>query len=307
VSDPTFDFFHPHVVRTQRLSPNLLRVVLGGAGLARVVSGGRDQRFKLFLPRPGRPTPVLPDVLDTDWYMRWRALDPDVRAVMRTYTVSAARQDPPEIDVDFALHGDLGPASRWAARARPGDGVALLAPVTEDNGGVSFCPPAGTDWVLLAADDTALPAVANILATLPAGLPVRVFIEVGHPDDRMPLPTEADAEITWLVRAGQGRDRTAALLDAVTAAGVPEGAVPYAWLAGESGCVRALRRHLVAERGMERKAVTFTGYWRQGRTEDDLLTEAIAEVEVEVEVEAEAEPAASGSASTRASASASAG
>lgn len=277
MSDLPYRFFHPRVVRTRALSPTLLRVVLGGADLARVVSGGRDQRFKLFLPHPGQAAPVLPDVLDADWYPRWRALDPDVRGIMRTYTISAVRQDPPEFDIDFALHGDLGPASRWATRARPGDEVAILAPVTEDNGGVDFRPPAGTDWVLLAADATALPAVANILATLPADLPVRAFVEVGHPDDRILMPTKANAEITWLVRTG--RDRTTALVDAITSTPVPEGASPYAWLAGESGCVRALRRHLVAQCGLDRGAVCFTGYWRQGRTEDDLLTEAVAAAE----------------------------
>ncbi|BBA96514.1 putative siderophore-interacting protein [Actinacidiphila reveromycinica] len=274
MTDIPYRFFHPRVVRTRRLSPTLRRVVLGGQDLARIVSGGCDQRFKLFLPLPGQPAPVLPDVLDADWYARWRAMDPAVRGIMRTYTVSGVRTRPAEVDVDFALHGDLGPASRWAARARPGDRVSILAPVAQDNGGVEFRPPAGTGWVLLAGDETALPSVANILAALPAALPVRVFVEVGHPDDRVRMPTRAKAEVHWLVRGGH--DRTTALLDAVRAVTVPAGVAPYAWLAGESGCVRALRRHLVTERGLDRAAVSFTGYWRQGRTEDDLLGAAVA-------------------------------
>ncbi|WP_435175711.1 siderophore-interacting protein [Actinacidiphila sp. bgisy145] len=284
VNERPYQFFHPRVVRTRQLSPTLRRVVLGGAGLARIVTGGRDQRVKLFLPRPGQSAPVLPKVLDDDWYARWRGLDPDLRGVMRTYTVSAVRPQTAELDIDFALHGDLGPASRWAARACPGDRVALLAPVVEDNGGIEFRPPAGTGWVLLAADETALPAVANILAALPAGLPVRAFVEVGHPDDRRHLPTRADARVTWLVRAGH--DRTTPLLDAVRATAAPDGAAPYAWLAGEAGCVRALRRHLVTERGMDRKAVSFTGYWRQGRTEDDLLRAAVAAAEAQAQTAA---------------------
>lgn len=272
-SRPPYDFFHPRVVRTERLSPHLIRVVFGGDDLARVVSGGRDQRLKLFLPQDGQDVPVLPDVLDVDWYVRWRQLDPDVRGVMRTYTIRDARAEPAEIDVDFALHGDLGPASRWAQRARPGDPVSLLAPTAADNGGVDFDPPEGTDWVLLTADETALPAVAAILGWLPAGTPVRVFAEVADPDDRIPLPTEADADITWLLR--DGADRTTAVLSAVSSAAFPPGAA-YAWLAGESACVRALRRHLVADRALDRSRICFTGYWRQGITEDDLLTEAVA-------------------------------
>lgn len=272
MSDLTYDFFHPRVVRTHQLSPTLLRVVLGGADLARVVSGGHDQRFKLFLPHPGQPAPVLPDVLDSDWYGRWRALDPAVRGIMRTYTISGVRQDPPQVDVDFALHGDLGPASRWAARARPGDGVSILAPVAEDNGGVEFEPPAGTGWVLLTADETALPALANILAALPAGLPVRAFVEVGHPDDRVPLPTEADAEITWLVGDASGTEGSPMALDALRGTQLPDAQRTYAWIAGESAMVKQLRRHLVGERGIDRRRVTFVGYWRRGMSEEQLRT-----------------------------------
>jgi NADPH-dependent ferric siderophore reductase len=285
MSDVPFGFLHPRVVRTERLSPSLIRVVLGGEELARVVSGGRDQRFKLFLPQPGQDAPVLPDVLDLDWYTRWRALDPATRGVMRTYTVRDVRQDPAELDIDFALHGDLGPASRWAQRAVPGDQLSILAPLVEDNGGVDFRPPDDADWVLITADETALPAVANILGWLPPGTPVKAWIEVPHSEDRIPLPTKADADVTWLVRGPESAGRTAPLLTAVSRAGLPAG-TPYAWIAGESACVRALRRHLVNDRGFDRKAISFTGYWRQGETEDDLLTAAVAEAKESAEVNA---------------------
>ncbi|SDP27328.1 siderophore-interacting protein [Actinacidiphila guanduensis] len=270
-----YGFFHPRVVRTRRLSPTLVRVVLGCDELTGVVSGGHDQRFKLFLPQEGQDVPVLPDILDDSWYPRWRALDPGVRGIMRTYTMSGVRRERAEMDVDFALHGDLGPASRWARRAQPGDPVSVLAPLVPENGGVDFRPPPGTDWVLLTGDETALPAVAGILAALPAGTRVAAFLEVAHPEDRIGLPTRADAEVTWLIRGPGAADRTGALLQAVTAAVFPPGTA-YAWLAGESACVRALRRHLTTARGLPRTHVTFTGYWRQGRTEDDLLTEAAA-------------------------------
>src|SRR4051812_39014199 len=119
---------------------------------------------------------------------------------MRTYTVRDVRREPVEVDIDFALHGDLGPASRWAGRAVPGDRVTVLAPVVPDNGGVDFEPPAGTDWVLLCADETALPAVAGILEWLPAGTVVKAWVSVGDPGDRVSLPTKCDAEVTWLTR-----------------------------------------------------------------------------------------------------------
>jgi NADPH-dependent ferric siderophore reductase len=261
-----FRLFDVHVVRVERLGPTMTRITFGGDGLAALVCGGRDQRIKLFLPRPHQETPIAPD--GEDWYARWCAMDPDERAVMRTYTVCGQRRDPQEFDVEFAAHGDGGPASRWAASARPGDRVAVLGPTAADNAGVDFRPPDGTGWVLLAADETALPAVSGILAALPAGRPVRAWIEVPHAQDIRRLPTAAEAEVTWLIR-GQGPP----VLDAVRGAPLPSG-VPYAWIAGESGTVRALRRHLVGERGFDRRAITFTGYWRRGASEEDLLTEA---------------------------------
>ncbi|MFG1807307.1 siderophore-interacting protein [Streptomyces sp. NPDC049040] len=262
--EPTYDFFDVHVLRTRRLSATLLRVVLGGPGLSRVVSGGRDQRLKLFLPQDGQERPILPDVLDIDWYPRWRALDPEVRGVMRTYTVRDVRSEPVEVDIDFALHGDTGPASRWANRAVPGDRVTLLAPVVPDNGGVDFQPPDGTDWVLLCADETALPAVAGILEWLPAGTVVKAWVSVGDPGDRIALPTKCQADVTWVTRP-------AALPEAVAAADLPPG-TPYAWLAGEAALVRDVRRHLVGSRGFPRPAVAFAGYWRRGSSEDALLS-----------------------------------
>jgi NADPH-dependent ferric siderophore reductase len=263
-----FRFFDLRVARTERLGPTMVRVTFEGARLGEFASGGRDQRFKLFFPHPGQDSPAVPGDAGDDWYPAWRAMDPAVRGIMRTYTVREQRRDPHEIDVDFALHGDAGPASRWAGRAAPGDRVAALGPVVADNLGVDFRPPSGADWMLITGDETALPAVAGILAWLPASTRAKVWLEVPHADDMQDLPTAADAEITWLIRAGS-RD---GILDAVRNAHLL-GGNPYAWIAGEAEAVRALRRHLVDDRGFYRRAIKFTGYWRRGATEEDLLNE----------------------------------
>lgn len=260
----TYEFFDVEVLRRVPLSPNAVRIVFGGPDLSAFTSGGRDQRCKLFLPHPGQAEPVVPR--GEDWFPRWRAIDPATRAVMRTYTVREQRGG--EFDVDFALHGDGGPASRWARRARPGDRLVALGPVVPDNGGVDFQPPDGTDWVLLAGDETALPALAGILSWVGPALPVRAWIEVREPAAIKDLPQSPSAQVTWLVRD--------TMLDAVRGADLPAG-TPYAWVAGESAAVRALRRHLVHDRGFDRRRVTFTGYWRRGATEDDLVAEALAE------------------------------
>ncbi|OIV35229.1 hypothetical protein BIV57_22715 [Mangrovactinospora gilvigrisea] len=249
----------------------------GGCGLDALASGGRDQRVKLFLPHPHQAEPVLPLDSGENWYPDWRAADPAERAVMRSYTIREHRPGPDggEVDIDFVLHGHEdgsgGPATTWAARAAEGDRAVLLGPVEEDNGGVDFRPPPDTSAVLLAGDETALPALEGILAALEPGRTARVVVRVPSADDIRDLPTRADAEVVWLV--GDGR----ALVDAVR-----EGAVPsepedaYAWVAGEAAAVREVRRHLVRERGMPRRRVTFTGYWRRGASEEQLLEEAVA-------------------------------
>ncbi|WP_431042630.1 siderophore-interacting protein [Streptomyces sp. P1-3] len=279
-----FRFFDVHVVRTRLLGRSMIRITFGGPQLAEFVSGGRDQRFKLFLPHPHQDVPLVPTEAGEDWFPQYRAMDPDERGIMRSYTVRAQRRDPDEVDVDFALHGAGpaadeagGPASRWAARAEPGDRAVLLGPVVADNGGVDFRPPADTEWVLITGDETALPAVAGIIEALPESTTARVWIEVPHAEDIQQLPTSATAEITWLVRDRATGRRDGLVLDAVRGTDLPEG-TPYAWIAGESGTVRALRRHLVGDRGFDRKRVMFTGYWRRGATEEQLVEEAVAGV-----------------------------
>ncbi|WP_433325908.1 siderophore-interacting protein [Spirillospora sp. CA-294931] len=259
-----FLFFDVIVLRTRRLSPTMRRITFAGH-LDEFASGGRDQRLKLFLPRPHQNAPLVPTDAGDQWFNAWRELDPDERGIMRTYTVR--HQRPGEFDLDFAVHGD-GPASDWAVTAEPGDRVTVLGPAEPDNPGVDFRPPDGTGWVLIAGDESALPAIGGILADLPGNLRAKVWIEVAHGADIQDLPSAADADITWLVRR-EGIH----LLGAVRAAELPADGSPYAWIAGEAGAVKALRRHLVNERGFDRGAVTFTGYWRLGASEEDLLAE----------------------------------
>ncbi|MFF9123092.1 siderophore-interacting protein [Streptomyces sp. NPDC014889] len=273
-----FRFFSLQVVRTRRLGPSLVRVTFAGPDLHAFHSGGRDQSLSLFLPHPGQAEPVVPLELGDQWWQGWRELPDDVRAVMRSYTLRSLRRGPDEIDIDFALHGlesgaaaPAGPASRWAARATPGDRVLLLGPAVADNRAIRFRPPEDTDLVVMWGDETAVPAATAILESLPAGTRVRAWLEVGHAGDIQDVTTGADAEVTWLVREpGVGPPMA---LDALRGTRLPGCARPYVWLAGESGCVRALRRHFVGERGTDRRRVTFVGYWRHGLSEEQVRTQ----------------------------------
>jgi NADPH-dependent ferric siderophore reductase len=284
-----FRFFSLRVVRTRRLGPSLVRVAFAGPGLHAFHSDGRDQSLSLFLPHPGQSEPVVPLELDWGsprsseaesgggWWRAWRELPEDVRAVMRSYTLRSLRRDPDEIDIDFALHGvepgaavPAGPASRWAARAMPGDRVLLLGPAVADNRAIRFRPPEDTDLVVMWGDETAVPAATAILESLPAGTRVRAWLEVRHAGDIQDVATDADAEVTWLVRDPGRPEGSPMALDALRDAGLLAGARPYVWLAGESGCVRALRRLFVGEHGADRRRVTFVGYWRHGLSEEQM-------------------------------------
>jgi NADPH-dependent ferric siderophore reductase len=265
-----FRFFSLQVVRTRRLGPSLVRVSFTGEDLRYFLSDGRDQSLSLFLPAAGRTEPGVPVELGDGWWQAWRELPDDVRAVMRSYTLRSLRRNPDEIDIDFVLHEPAGPASRWAARARAGDKVQLLGPAVADNRAIRFRPPEDTDLVLLWGDGTALPAVSAILEALPAGQRARVWLEVRDAGDIQDLATEADAEITWLVAEETGAQCSPLALDALRDARLPDAERPYVWIAGESGCVKELRRHFVRERGVDRRRVTFVGYWRQGMTEEQL-------------------------------------
>ncbi|MGW2296125.1 siderophore-interacting protein [Streptomyces violaceorubidus] len=274
-----FRFFSLQVVRTRRLGPSLARVTFAGPDLRAFRSDGLDQSLSLFLPHPGQAEPAVPVELGEGWWQGWRELPDDVRAVMRSYTLRALRQDgdglTTEIDVDFVLHGldagsgiQAGPAARWAAGAAPGDRVLLLGPALADNRAIRFRPPEDTDLVVIWADETAVPAACAIVEALPAGTPARIWLDVPHAEDVQDLRTDADAEVTWLVRDADGGP--GAGLAALRDARLPSAEHPYVWLAGESGCVKELRRHVVGERGVDRRRVTFVGYWRRGLTEEQL-------------------------------------
>lgn len=301
-----FRMFHVRVAALQRLCPSLLRVTFTGDDLDRFADNGFDQRIKFFLPLEGAPYSDLVDLgRSADWYGHWRALPEDRRHPMRTYTARWVRPAPRELDVDIVLHGDAGPASRWASNAQVGDELVVMGPNADHvgpHGGVDFVPPARTDRLLIAGDETALPAIAGIVERLPRDARGEVLVEMPYSDDRIPLDAPEGVHVHWLGRDGRAHGEL--LVPAVQAAcarllpgqapapdtdledvdvdhgmlwevpidyttGAPLAAEAhlYAWLAGEAGVIKTLRRHLVRECGVDRKAVAFMGYWRQGRCE----------------------------------------
>ncbi|WP_019816317.1 siderophore-interacting protein [Saccharomonospora saliphila] len=290
----SYRLFTVEVRRTVRVSPSFLRVTFTGPDLDLFADNGFDQRIKVVFPLPGQDIDHLE--WGADWHERWRALPERERNLMRTYTVRAVRRELCEVDVEFVLHGDGGPASRWAAAARPGDRVGVVGPDARYPGqhkGIGFTPPGGTRTILLAGDETATPAAVSILERLSRHARGEAVLEVPHAGDARPATAPAGMRVTWLARRGAAhgslliptvRDAVARLavpylrrrtplpepdVDADPLWEVPDpaAAVPtgmFAWLAGESGAIAALRRHLVGQVGLDRASVAFMGYWRLG-------------------------------------------
>ncbi|UGT54861.1 siderophore-interacting protein [Nocardia asteroides] len=267
VQRPTMAYATMRVRRVARLTPRMVRVTFDCADAAALADAGPDQYTKVFFPLPGQTRPVVPPPIEVEggvmsWYQRYLAMPDEVRPPMRTYTVRAQRPELGELDIDFALHPDhAGPASDWASTAAPGDEIGLLCPPH-----ALYCPPPDPGWQLLVGDETAIPAIGAIVERLATGAVLRAYIEVAGPDDEQRFETRGDVRIDWVHRGA--RPHGAAVVDAVCAATLPGGA-PYAWISGEANLVKLVRRELVRERGVDKRAITFTGYWRQGRTEED--------------------------------------
>ncbi|MGW7368734.1 siderophore-interacting protein [Streptomyces sp. NPDC054841] len=272
---------HPLPVRfiqvagVRRVTPHMARITFGGPDLAGFTLEAPDQQVKLYFPRPGQRVPRLPapdagaagDVMR--WYAAYNEIPSDERPWMRSYTVRACDTRQGTIDIDFVLHSDAGPATRWAESARLGDTLGMFGPTAY------FAKPVGlgtTDWVLLAGDEAALPAIGTLLEWLPAGTRALVYAEVADASEEQRFATEGDVTVNWLHRGGRPAGTGGSLVEAVRAAQFPPGSV-YAWLGGEAGAVRALRRHLVDERGLDKRSVDFAGYWRLRLSQDDAPTE----------------------------------
>jgi NADPH-dependent ferric siderophore reductase len=246
------------VVRTERVTPNMVRVTLGGEALADFESQGFDQWFRLFLPHetPGESAETnfrLPKRINLTGYVQFLAMPKATRPIMRNYTVRAFRPLENELDVDFVAHGDNGPASRWATSTSAGDTVALL------DQGIMYNPQPA-DWQLFVGDESGLPAVAGVLRDLPRDTVGHAFLEVIDAADAQETGAPDGVAVHWLVR-DRGAKPGSLALSTVQQFAFPDGS-PYAFVVGEQSLPTSLRRYLVNERGVPKTHVSFCGFWR---------------------------------------------
>jgi len=252
-------------------APRFARLTFGGGDLDGFVSLGPGEFVYVLLPPPGRDGLTVDRGFTWDWF---RNLPHRERPRGAYYTVREHRPEKAELDLDFLLHSEHGrrdacapddaalesSASRWAARAKPGDRAALWGPR------ITYEPPSGTAWRLLVADETGLPAVAAILRSLPEGASASTVIQVADQSEEQRLDTAGEVEVTWLHDGGVPNGPDSPLVETIRDLRFPE-SVPkeaiYVWGAGENETVTAMRRHLKNERGLENKSLSLTPYWRR--------------------------------------------
>lgn len=211
------------VHRVERLGDAFARIIFRGDALAQFVSASFDDHIKFMFDGPDGQQ-VRRDFTPLDY-------DPDART----------------LTLEFALH-EGGAASDWASQAEPGQRAIIGGPRG------SMIIPRDYDWHLLAGDRSAMPAIRRRLSELPAGCRVIAVIAAGA--DRLPLPSQAQVELTWV-------DDDAGLVDALRALALPKG-VGFAWFAGEAATAKRVRALLANEKAVARDAMRVSAYWKHG-------------------------------------------
>lgn len=253
-------------------TPRFARITFEGLDLEGFTSLGPGEFVYVLLPPAGR------DELTVDRGFTWerfKSMPDEERPRGAYYTIREHHPQSAELDLDFLLHSEEGGAygggpprseadlassvSRWAARAKPGDRAALWGPR------ITYQPPADTEWRLLVADETGLPAAAAILSSLPEGARTDAVLEVADESEEQRLLSAGDGGITWVHRGDVSSGRSSSMVEAICALEFPERVsreTIYVWGAGEGTEISALRQHLRNERGLDPDAMSLTPYWR---------------------------------------------
>lgn len=257
-------FFEATVLSRSQLTPGMVRVSLGGQGLADFPSTGiGDEYLRLFFPNEKTGKVHLPHITDDG---RWTY--PDGQDAIRCSTYTVRRHDPAEsrVDIDFVVHKG-GVASEWAQKAKRGETITINKPRG------LYTPPSDAAWQLLVADATGLPALSRILEQTPSDMQSRIFIEVAEAEHQQELPHHPHATVTWLHRSGNGvaPSRLTEIIRSVPLPATPG----YIWVAGEQKVVRAIRKFVRQDLKLPAERYELVGYWVANGEDWDARWEAL--------------------------------
>lgn len=243
-------YYFARVQAVQKLSANLIRIVFGGVDLGRYASiGVPDESVALYFPNRGQARPEPMECRDGTWGF----YKCDTPPVGRNYTVRTFDVASGEMTIDFVAHVG-GVAAQWAINAEIGSELLMTRPRSW------YCPPDGTQWQLIVADLTGLPAAARIVESIDPDTTVHMIVEVIDETDLNALPSAPNVVLDISVGTGNGigpsvlSDRVRKFVPAS-----PEG---YLWFAGEAGESRLVRKHARSKFGWDASRYDTIGYWR---------------------------------------------
>ncbi|HEX6379922.1 MAG TPA: siderophore-interacting protein [Acidimicrobiia bacterium] len=235
------------------LTPRLVRVTVGGPELDGLVIEQPAASVRLLLPAPGSSELVMPT-----WHGNEFLLPDGSRPTIRTLTPLRLDSTTQELDLEIVVH-EGGAASAWAQAARPGDKAAISGP------GRGYPIDADASGFVLGGDESAIPAIGQLLEMLPPDKPVRVIVEVADPAARLELPKHPAATVDWYDLPA-GAPPGDALVPAIISTELAPGS--RIWAAGEAAAMQRIRRHLLDERNLPRSETWIRGYWKSGRAGD---------------------------------------
>ena len=241
------------VQRVETRSPRLLRVTVAGPELDGLAIEQPAASVRLLLPSSDQSDLVRPS-----WNGNEFLLPDGRRPVIRTFTPRHFDPAALELDLEIVVHGG-GAASAWAEAAQPGAPAAISGP------GRGYTVDPDAEGFLLAGDETAIPAMSQLLETIPAERPVQVYVEIADPAARLPLPDHPRATVRWCELTG-GAAAGDAMFAAIREAHLPDDS--RVWVAGEAAAVQRIRRHLFEDRRFPRARSAVRGYWKHGRAGD---------------------------------------
>ena len=265
--------WHGQVEAIEWLTPTLVRVLLGGDGLTGFqLPDATDAYVNVAIPPPGAPYGGVfspGDIKERHDKEHWPARR---RYTVRGWDVSTGR-----LTLDFVVHGDHGVGGPWAAAASVGDLLVFEGP----SGG--YRPDPTADWHLMVGDESALPAIAASLAAVPASSRAIVRVVCDGPTYEIDLACPAQLDLGWLHRTG-AEDDVDLLADAVADLTFPAGRV-HAFVHGEADEIRAIRRHLLSDRRLDRAQMSCSPYWRRTMTDEswrEIKRDYVAAMDAEV-------------------------
>lgn len=248
------------MLRVQRVAPPIVRVTVSGPDFGDFVSAGPADHVRVFFPDAATgelvaPTPTGPG---EDGIVR-----PDRGSIARDFTPLPRVVDGEslnrmiELDLDFFVHPDPGPASSWAESAQAGDTLVIVGPRGSNRA------PQDIDGLLLICDETSLPSASRWIRDVPAGTAVDVIASVPGSGDWVAeyLGSEAGVEVrVHIVAPDAAGDSVLGALGRLP----PIGDGVFVWAAGEATALVAVRRHLRRALGLPAAQAQLSGYWRRG-------------------------------------------